>query len=88
MVRWKSVWHRAADALASRAMKKSVDTSLSVEKRLETLEREFAMLRDQVLGLKPLTKDWRATIGILPDDDLTRSALRRGAAWRKRRKHS
>ena len=69
-------------------MKKSVGTSFSVEKRVEALEREFAMLRDQVVGLKPLRKDWRATIGILPDDDLTRSAWRRGAAWRKRQKVS
>ena len=56
------MWQRAADALASRAMKKLVDTSLSVEKRVEALEREFAMLRDQVLGLKPLTKDCPITV--------------------------
>ena len=67
-------------------MKKLIGESSSVEKRLEALECEFAMLRDQVLGLKPITKDWRATVGIVPDDDLTRSAYRRGAAWRKRQK--
>ena len=67
-------------------MKKLIGESSSLEKRLEALEREFAMLRDQVLGLKPIKKDWRAAVGIVPDDDLTRSAYRRGAAWRKRQK--
>ena len=67
-------------------MNKIVGESSSLAKRLEALEREFEILRDQVLGLKPIKKDWRAAVGILPDDELTRSAYRRGASWRKRKK--
>ena len=36
-------------------------------KRLEALEREFEMLRDQVLGLNPIKNDWQAAAGIFPD---------------------
>jgi hypothetical protein len=69
-------------------MSKSAATTSSVETRLATLEREFEALRDQLLGLKPVKRDWRATVGVLPDDEMTRSAFRRGAAWRKRRRAS
>ena len=67
-------------------MSKALEKSASLGKRLATLEREFEALKDQVLGLRPVTKDWRATVGTMPDDELTRSAYRRGAAWRKRQK--
>jgi len=36
-----------------------------------------------VLGLAPVTKDWRSTVGVLPDDAMTRRAFKAGAQWRK-----
>lgn len=50
------------------------------------LETEFEALRDKVLGLTPVTKDWRSTIGVLPDDAITRRAFKSGAQWRKGKK--
>ncbi|MBL9130842.1 MAG: hypothetical protein JNG86_06575 [Verrucomicrobiaceae bacterium] len=54
----------------------------TVSKRLATLESEFAALRDKVLGQSSLKKDWRGTVGALPDDAMTRRAFKLGAQWR------
>ncbi len=51
--------------------------------RLATLESEFAALREEVLGQPPVKKDWRSTVGSLPDDAMTRRAFKLGAQWRK-----
>lgn len=58
----------------------------SIEKRLSALESEFDALRDRVLGQTVVKKDWRSTVGSLPDDAMTRRAFRLGAQWRKGRK--
>lgn len=55
----------------------------TVSKRLATLESEFAALRDQVLGQPPVQKNWRSTVGSLPDDAMSRRAFKLGAQWRK-----
>jgi hypothetical protein len=55
----------------------------TVSKRLATLESEFAALREKVLGQPPVRKDWRSTVGALPDDAMTRRAFKLGARWRK-----
>lgn len=55
----------------------------TVSKRLAALELEFAELREQVLGQPPVKKDWRSTVGALPDDAMTRRAFKLGARWRK-----
>ena len=47
------------------------------------IEREFDALKHQVLDLKPQAKDWRSTVGTMPDDELSRSAERLGREWRK-----
>lgn len=50
----------------------------TLEERFTQLERQFADLRAEVLGLQPRKKDWRRTVGMMPDDDLSRSAARLG----------
>lgn len=55
----------------------------TVSKRLATLESEFAALREEVLGQPAVKKDWRSTVGSLPDDAMTRRAFKLGAQWRK-----
>lgn len=64
-------------------MSKTVVKRASVGKRLATLESEFEALREKVLGLTPTPKDWRSTVGILPDDNLSRRAMKSGTRWRK-----
>jgi len=55
----------------------------TVEQRLAALEKEFAELRAQVLGLKPRENDWRRTVGTMPDDEISRSAAQLGREWRE-----
>jgi hypothetical protein len=64
-------------------MSKTLTKRPSVGARIATLESEFQALRDQVLGLAPIKKDWRSTVGSLPDDAITRRAFKAGARWRK-----
>ena len=47
------------------------------------IEREFDALKHQVLDTKPQLKDWRSTVGAMPDDELSRSAERLGKEWRE-----
>jgi hypothetical protein len=55
----------------------------TIDQRLARLEREFDILRHQVLLLKPAKKDWRQTVGVMQDDELSRSAERLGREWRE-----
>lgn len=54
-----------------------------VEERLTRIEREFDELKRQILGLKPRAKAWRDTVGMIPDDELSRSAEKLGREWRE-----
>lgn len=64
-------------------MTQSVQDIAKLQVRLDGLEREFANLRERVLGAKPVVKGWRRTVGMMPDDDLSREAQRLGAEWRR-----
>lgn len=64
-------------------MSQSVQDTASLHTRLKDLKPEFAALSDPVIGAKPTTKDWRRTVGMMPDDELSREAQRLGAEWRK-----
>ena len=64
-------------------MNEVIQPSVSVEQRLADLESQFITLRNQVLGIKPVKKDWRSTVGMMPDDEITRSAHMLGEEWRK-----
>jgi hypothetical protein len=57
-------------------------TRSTVEDRLANLEKRFADLRAQVPNLTPEKKDWRATVGMMPDDEISRGADRLGREWR------
>ncbi|WP_395743350.1 hypothetical protein [Prosthecobacter sp.] len=64
-------------------MSQAIQELASLRQRFDVLEKEFAALRDRVLGTKPVRKDWRSTVGMLPDDELSREAQRLGAEWRR-----
>jgi hypothetical protein len=57
--------------------------SQTLEKRVEDLEQKVAELSAEVLQLRPTKKDWRRTIGCIPDDEITREAARLGREYRK-----
>ncbi len=61
----------------------STKENVDVTERLTDLEKQFAELRALVLRLTPRKKDWRATVGMMPDDDVSRSADRLGREWRE-----
>lgn len=54
-----------------------------VEEQLDELRREVAELREKMLGLTPLKKDWMSTFGTLQDDELSRAAERLGREYRE-----
>lgn len=62
-----------------------MDTTL--EDRMTHLEEQFCELRSQVLGLVPRSKDWRKSVGLIPDDELSRSAEKLGREWREKANH-
>lgn len=64
-------------------MSQAIQDIASLQQRFDELEKEFAALRDRVLGIKPVKKDWRRTVGMMPDDELSREAQRLGAEWRR-----
>ena len=64
-------------------MSEAIQPPPGIEERLAELERRFTQLCDEVLGLKPVKKDWRATVGMMPDDELSREAQRLGEEWRR-----
>lgn len=57
--------------------------SQQLEQRVEELEKKVAELSAHILGLQPPQKDWRRTVGSLPDDELTREAERLGREYRQ-----
>ena len=57
--------------------------SQTLEKRVEELEKKVSDLTAQVLELRPCKKDWRRTVGSMPDDEITREAERLGREYRK-----
>src|SRR6266436_1258643 len=57
--------------------------SQTLEKRVEDLEKRVAELSAEVLQLRPIKKDWRQTVGCMPDDEITREAARLGREYRK-----
>jgi len=57
--------------------------SQTLEKRVEELERKLAESSEEILQLRPLKKDWRRTVGCMPDDEITREAARLGREYRK-----
>ena len=64
-------------------MSTTAEETSHLAERLAELERQFTELRDEVLGLKAVKKDWRSTVGMIPDDEISRSAFRLGAEWRR-----
>lgn len=66
-----------------RMMSTAIESMESVTHRVAELERQFAELRAEVLRLKPIEKDWRRTVGLMADDECSRSAAELGRAWRK-----
>lgn len=55
----------------------------TIEKRLNDLEKQVVELTAKVLRLTPPVKDWRRTVGMLVDDELSREVDRLGAEWRR-----
>ena len=55
----------------------------TLEERVGNLEREFAQLRSQVLGLGHREKNWRSTVGMFEPDDMTKEADRLGREYRE-----
>jgi hypothetical protein len=64
-------------------MSQAVQDNATLQGRLDELEKEFVELRNRVIGIKPVKKDWRRTVGMMPDDELSREAQRLGAEWRR-----
>jgi len=53
----------------------------TLEKRLDEIEKRVAEL-GAIVGVRPRRKDWLATVGTLPDDELSREAERMGREYR------
>lgn len=53
----------------------------TLETRVAHLEQTMAQLTATVLQLMP-SKDWQSTLGMLPDDELSREAERLGREYR------
>jgi hypothetical protein len=64
-------------------MADATQSNLPIEERFAQLEKQFSELRAEVLGLRPRTKDWRRTVGMMPDDEISRSAAQLGREWRQ-----
>jgi hypothetical protein len=56
--------------------------SPTMVERVEELEKKVADLSARVLDLRPPRKDWRRTVGSLPEDEMTREAERLGREYR------
>ncbi len=55
----------------------------NLEERLARIERELDGLKHEVYAKNAEAKTWRRTVGMLPDDELSRSAERLGREWRE-----
>ena len=53
----------------------------ALQKRLDEIEKRVAEL-SAIVGVGPRRKDWLATVGTLPDDELSREAERMGREYR------
>ncbi len=58
----------------------------TIDKRVGELERKVADLSAVVLRLTPQRKDWRATVGMLREDELSREADRLGREYRQQQR--
>jgi hypothetical protein len=56
---------------------------LSLEDRVAHLEKEISDLRE-IVGLRSQIKDWRRAVGMIPDNEKSRSAAQLGREWRER----
>ena len=56
----------------------------TLEKRIEDLEEQVSRLTEQVTGVseRPI-KDWRSSVGMLPQDQISEQADRLGREWRE-----
>lgn len=54
----------------------------TLENRVAYLEQTLAQLTTKVLQLTPVKKGWQNTLGMLPDDDLSREAEQLGREYR------
>lgn len=54
----------------------------TLENRVANLEQTIAQLTAKVLQLTPVKKDWQTTLGMLPDDELSKEAERLGREYR------
>jgi hypothetical protein len=55
----------------------------TLEQRVMDLEKRVAELTAKVTGSGSVRKDWRKTVGMLPDDEISREADRLGREWRE-----
>jgi hypothetical protein len=53
----------------------------TIERRLDEIEKRVAEL-GALVGAGPRKKDWLATVGTLPDDEISREADRLGQEYR------
>jgi len=58
----------------------------TIEKRVDELEKKVADLSTTVLRLTPQKKDWKSTIGMLREDELSKEADRLGREYRKQQR--
>jgi hypothetical protein len=58
----------------------------TIEKRVDELEKKVADLSTTVLRLTPQKKDWKSTIGMLREDELSKEADRLGSEYRKQQR--
>lgn len=54
----------------------------TLENRVAHLEQTLAQLTAKVLQLTPVKKGWQNTLGMLPDDELSREAEQLGREYR------
>jgi hypothetical protein len=60
-----------------------IDMKGTVEDRVTDLENEVRALKASLLAGKQPVKDWRRTVGMLPDDEISHEADRLGMHWRR-----
>jgi hypothetical protein len=65
------------------AMNYTSHMTQTLEERVEELEKQVARLSAQALDLRPRPKDWRVTVGSMPDDDMAREAEILGRQYRQ-----
>ena len=61
-----------------------VTENLPFEECFARLEKQVSELRAEVLGLRTHPKGWQRTVGMMPDDEVSRSTAPLGREWRER----